>query len=70
MSPELDWGPKAAQTDPKKGPKKGVQRKGTIFIDGPSMDSLMVSINEIIDGNPLIFIDGCPTMNINGFPVL
>ena len=37
---------------PKKGPKKGAQRKGTIFIDGPSMDSLMVSINEFIDGYP------------------
>ena len=40
---------------PMKGPKKGAQRKGTIFIDGyPSM----------------IFIDGCPTMNTDGFPVL
>ena len=42
-------GPKGG---PKKGPKKGAQRKGTIFIDGPSMDSLMVSINEFIDGYP------------------
>ena len=66
------WGPKAAQRRvPKKGPKKGPQRKGTIFIDGPSMDSLMVSINEFIDGFPsMIFIDGCPSMNIHGFPVL
>ena len=51
---------------PKKVPKKGAQRKGTIFIDGyPSMDSLMVSINE--------FIDGYPSMNslmvsINEYP--
>ena len=40
----------------------------TVFIDGPSMNSLMVSINEFIDGYPLTFIDGCPTMNIHGFP--
>ena len=32
---------KAAPWSPTKGPKKGDQRKGTIFIDGPSMNSLM-----------------------------
>ena len=35
---------------PKKGPKKGAQRKGTIFIDGPSM--------IIVDGPSMNIIDG------------
>ena len=46
------WGPKERPKE--REPKKGNQRKGTIFIDGPSMNSLMVhqwihwrmSINE------------------------
>ena len=37
------------------GPKKGAQKKGTIFIDGPSM--------IIIDGPSMNINDGCPSMN-------
>ena len=33
--PQMSMEPKGKA--PKKGPKKGAQRKGTIFIDGPSM---------------------------------
>ena len=59
----------------RKGLKEGAQRRGpkegdhihwwTIneFIDGPSMNSLM-------DIHQWISIDGCPTMNTDGFPVL
>ena len=36
LAARAPWGPKAAQWGPKKGPKKGA-----IFIDGPSMNSLM-----------------------------
>ena len=56
LTARAPWGLKERPKE--RGPKKGDQRKGTIFIDGPSMNSLMVSINEFIDGNPLIFIDG------------
>ena len=42
---------------PKEGPKERAQRKGTIFIDGPSM--------IIIDGPSMNINDGCPSMNIN-----
>ena len=50
-------GPKGGQMEPKegpkeRGPKKGAQRKETI--------------NEFIDGNPLIFIDGNPLIFIHG----
>ena len=38
-----DCGPHGAQKKKPKerGPKKGAQRKGAMFIDGPSMNSLM-----------------------------
>ena len=58
-------GPKGG---PKEGTKERAQRKET------KMDHQWVhwwpSMNEFIDGFPLIFIDGCPSMNTDGFPVL
>ena len=59
-------GPKGGPMGPKKGPKKGAQRKGTIFIDGPSMNSLM----EIFWYSLMEVHWWCPTMDLDGFPVL
>jgi len=53
------WGPKERpqRRAQRKGPKESNQRKGTIFIDGPSM--------IIIDGPSMNINGGCPSMNID-----
>ena len=71
-------GPKGGPMGAKEGPKKGAQRKRTIFIDGPSMKLLMeihgyslvdtineyqwISMNEYQWISINEFIDG-PSMN-------
>ena len=55
MAARAPWGPKAAPWGPKKSPKKEGQRKGTIFIDGPSMIIIDgPSMNAFIDGYSLM----------------
>ena len=71
MAARAPWqpGPHGAQRLPH-GDKER-EKKGTIFIDGPSMIIIDGPSMNMNDGFPsMMFIDGCPTMNIDGFPVL
>ena len=58
MAARAPWGPKAASWGPKKGPKERNPKKGDHIH--------WWTINEFIDGNPLIFIDGNPLIFIGG----